>query len=188
LGENLRKVNESRCSADFVVFQTCREKKGMTESVEHITSEVRRFVESSFSYEVFDVTFKPVHGRMVLEVMLDSPDGIKVKDCEKVSKALSDYLDETDLIHRAFTLEVSSPGVERVFKRRVDYERHVGKLVKWTLLEPESGHKEVFQARLQEFSPDKIVVRSEKGLREFPLTMVKEARAVFEFPPKLQRG
>jgi len=160
----------------------------VTESVERITTEVRRFVESSFSYEIFDVTFKPVHGQMVLEVTIDCVDGIKVKDCEQVSKALSDYLDETDLIHRAFTLEISSPGVERVFKRQVDYERHVGKLVKWTLLATETSQKEVFQARLQEFSPEKIVVRSDKGLREFPLTMVKEARAVFEFPPKLQRG
>lgn len=160
----------------------------MTESVGHITATVRRYVEDSFSYEVFDVTFKPVHGRMVLEVMIDSADGIIVKDCELVSKALSDYLDETDLIHRAFTLEVSSPGVERVFRRQVDYERHIGKLVKWTLMATETGPKEVFQARLQEFSKEKIVVRSEKGLREFPLTMVKEARAVFEFPPKLPRG
>ncbi len=160
----------------------------MAESVEKITTEVRRFVEDSFSYEVYDVTFKPVNGRMVLEVMLDCAEGIKVKDCETVSRALSDYLDETDIIHRAFTLEVSSPGVERVFKRQVDYERHVGRLVKWTLTGSEDGKKEVFQARLQEFSPERIVVRSDKGLREFPLTMVKEARGVFEFPPKLQRG
>lgn len=160
----------------------------MAESVEKITAEIRRFVEDSFSYEVYDVTFKPVNGRMVLEVMIDSPDGIKVKDCETVSRGLSDYLDETDIIHRAFTLEVSSPGVERIFRRQVDYERHVGRLVKWTLVNEEDGKKEVFQARLQEFSPDRIVVRSDKGLREFPLTMVKEARGVFEFPPKLQRG
>ncbi len=160
----------------------------MTESVEHITTEVRRFVEASFSYEVYDVTFKQVNRRMVLEVMIDTPDGVTVEDCEKVSRALSDYLDETDLIHRAFTLEVSSPGVERVFKRLVDYERHVGKLVKWTLYDEEKGQKEVFRARLTEFSPEKIVVRSEKGLREFPLKLVKEAQAVFEFPAKMQRG
>ena len=160
----------------------------MTESVQKITTEVRHFVETKCSYEVYDVTYKPVQGRMVLEVMIDSPEGIKVKDCEKVSRALSEFLDDTDLIHRAFTLEVSSPGVERIFKREVDYERHIGRLVKWKLYDPEEGKKEVFQARLQEFSPEKIVVRSDKGLREFPLTLVKEARGVFEFPPKLQRG
>ncbi len=160
----------------------------MTESVDHITSEVRRFVESSFSYEIYDVTFKQINRNMVLEVTIDSPDGVTVQDCEKVSRGLSDFLDETDLIHRAFTLEVSSPGVERVFKRLVDYERHIGKLVKWTLMDEEKGQKEVFRARLTEFSPEKIVVRSEKGLREFALKQVKEARAVFEFPAKSQRN
>ncbi|NCB37384.1 MAG: ribosome maturation factor RimP [Erysipelotrichia bacterium] len=159
----------------------------MTESVDKITAEVRRYVEDSFSYEIFDVTFKPVNRQMVLEVVIDKPNGVTVEDCEKVSRGLSDYLDETDLIHRAFTLEVSSPGVERVFKRQVDYERHIGCMVKWTLIDEEKGSKEVFRARLQEFSPEKIVVRSEKGLREFPLTMVKEARAILEFPPKMQR-
>ena len=160
----------------------------MSESVGHITAEVRRFVESTFSYEVYDVTYKPVNRGMVLEVAIDSPDGVTVQDCETVSRGLSDYLDETDLIHRAFTLEVSSPGVERIFKRQVDYERHVGKMVKWTVFDEVKGQKEVFQARLTEFSPEKITVRSEKGLREFPLKQVKEAQAVFEFPAKLQRG
>lgn len=160
----------------------------MNENIERITSEVRRFVESSFSYEIYDVTFKRVGKQMVLEVFLDKPEGINVNDCEIVSRALSDYLDEVDLIPDAFTLEVSSPGIERVFKRQVDYERHVGKLVKWTLLsKDETGktHKEVFEARLKEFAPERIVVETDKGLREFPLSNVKEAQAVFEFPKEL---
>lgn len=172
----------------ILLFFRVGKEKNMSESVDKIKSDVKAFVEDSFPYEIFDITYKPVLGRMVLEVTIDSPDGVTVEDCEKVSRGLSDFLDEVDLIHRAFTLEVSSPGVERVFKRQVDYERHLGKMVRWTLFDEATGRKEAFKARLQEFSPDRIVVRSEKGLREFPLTMVKEARAVLEFPPKLQRG
>ncbi|MBU1108644.1 MAG: ribosome maturation factor RimP [Candidatus Riflebacteria bacterium] len=160
----------------------------MSESVDKIKADVKAFVANSFPYEIFDITYKPVHGHMVLEVTIDTPDGVTVEDCEKVSRGLSDYLDEVDLIHQAFTLEVSSPGVERVFRRQVDYERHVGRLVRWTLFDESTGRKEAFQARLQEFSPDRIVVRSEKGLREFPLTSVKEAKAILEFPPRMQRG
>lgn len=162
----------------------------MSDSVKETLSEVQKFVESSFNgdYEVYDVTFKQVNRRMVLGVIIDSPDGIKVSDCERVSRALGDYLDETDLIRRTFTLEVSSPGVERLFKREVDYTRNVGRLVKWTISNQETGKKEVFRARLQEYNPDRIVVRYEKGLREFPLSVVKEARAVLEFPSKNRRG
>jgi ribosome maturation factor RimP len=162
----------------------------MTKNRENVIAAVKDFVSKTFSetYEIYDVTYRPANRTMMLEVFIDSPDGITVKDCEKVSRALSDFLDETDLIHCAYTLEVSSPGVERVFKRQVDYERHVGKLVKWTLIDNPEQKKEVFRARLQEFSPDKIVVRSEKGLREFPLKVVKKAQAVLEFPQKKKRG
>lgn len=162
----------------------------MTEQAKAILASVRDFVVNSFSdeYEIYDITYKPVNKTMLLEVIIDSPDGVTVKDCEKVSRALSDYLDEADIIHCNYTLEVSSPGVERVFKRTVDFERNVGKLVKWTIANEPDGKKEVFRARLQEFSPEKIIVRSEKGLREFPFSAVKEARGVLEFPPKMKRG
>ncbi len=157
---------------------------------ENVIERVRDFVEKTFSteYEIYDVSYRPVNRQMLLEVFIDSAEGITVKDCEKVSRALSDYLDEADFIHCNYTLEVSSPGVERIFKRPVDFERHVGKLVKWTLVQPPENRKEVFRARLQEYNPERIVVRSEKGLREFPLSVVKEARAVLEFPPRVKRG
>ena len=162
--------------------------KAINEEVERIINEVRKFVEGSFSYEIYDVTFKKIGKQKVLEVFIDTPEGVTVDDCEKVSRGLSDYLDEVDLIAEAFTLEVSSPGIERVFKRQVDYERHIGKLVKWTLRKEGADgkiHKEVFEARLQEFSPDKIVVKNDKELREFPLSVVKEAQAVFEFSKEM---
>lgn len=160
----------------------------MDKDTERITNEIRKFVIDSFPYEIYDVTLKKIGKKKVLEVFIDSPKGVTVDDCEKVSRSLSDYLDEVDIIPDAFTLEVSSPGVERVFKRQVDYERHVGKLVKWTLQsEGTDGkvRKEVFEARLHGYSPDKIIVQTDKELRELPLSSVKEAQAVFEFPKEL---
>jgi ribosome maturation factor RimP len=155
-----------------------------------VKAKVRSFVESAFAetYEVFDVTLKPVQGRLVLEVTIDAPGGIHVHDCETVSRALDAFLDEQDLIHRQFTLEVSSPGAERFLKRQVDFERHVGRLVRWVLLATPEGPKQAFQGRLLEFTPTRIVVQGEKGLREFPLDRVETAQAVLEFPPRLKRG
>ena len=100
----------------------------MVQSAPEIIEKVQAFIMDSFSelYEIYDITYKPINRKMVLEVIIDSPSGIKVEDCEKVSRALSEHLDETDLIHRTYTLEVSSPGVERILKRKVDYERHIG--------------------------------------------------------------
>ena len=160
----------------------------MENETERIINDVRKFVENSFPYEIYDVTLKKLGKKKVLEVFIDSPGGVTVDDCEKVSRGLSDYLDEVDIIPDAFTLEVSSPGIERILKRRVDYERHIGKLVKWTLQSEGTDGKvrnEVFEARLQEFTPESIKVQTEKELRELPLSSVKEAQAIFEFPEEL---
>ena len=152
---------------------------------------VTNYVTSSFSglYEIYDVTYKPINRKMVLEVIIDNAEGIRVEDCEIVSRSLSEYLDEVDLIHKTYTLEVSSPGVERFMKRLVDYERHIGRLIKWYLKDSdEKDKREVFRARLQEFSPDNIVVSQNKKLRSFPLSSVEKARAILEFPQKGKRG
>ena len=151
---------------------------------------VRDFVESSFGgeYEIYDVTLKHANGRLVLEVFIDREEGIKVEDCEIVSRELSKFLDEEDLIHRHYTLEVSSPGAERELKRPVDFRRQVGRLVRWALHPEGDQPREVFKARLQEFLEDRVVVQTEGGLREFPTTRIEQARAVLEFPAALKPG
>lgn len=153
---------------------------------EGVLEKVRTFIESTFEgrYEIYDLQFKTIDKRLYLQIFLDSPDGIGIQDCEKVSRGLSVFLDEQDLIHRRYLLEVSSPGVERVFKRQVDFERHIGKLVKWTMKPSGERGREVFKARLQVFSPERITVLAEEGQRDFPLEAVEQARAVLEFPRK----
>jgi len=151
-----------------------------------VVDRVRTFVESTFSgkVDVYDVLFRAGKRRCTLEVKIDSPTGVTVSDCETVSRALSKHLDEVDLIHLPYNLEVSSPGAERRLLRPVDYERQVGRLVRWVLKPQAEGLKEVFQARLQEFNPPTIRVSTEKELREFPLSQVDDARVVLEFPRK----
>lgn len=153
-------------------------------------TKIRTFVESSFSgqYEVYDLLLKPENRTLVLGILIDSPAGIRIQDCEVVSRAVEKFLDENDLIHRQYTLEVSSPGVERILKRPVDFERHLGRLVRWILKPSGETPRETLRGRLQEFAPSRIVVQAESGLREFPLDRVEEARAVFEFPSKPKHG
>ncbi|MBF0406198.1 MAG: ribosome maturation factor RimP [Candidatus Riflebacteria bacterium] len=154
-----------------------------------VTDKVKSFIETTFGgqYEIYDVVMRSVSKRLMLQVFIDKPEGINIADCERVSRSLSCWLDEEDLIHRQYYLEVSSPGVERVLKREVDFQRMVGKLVKWTMRSSEEGSKhKVFNARLQEYYPDRVVVLTEKGTREVLLSEIEEARAVLEFPRKVQ--
>lgn len=162
----------------------------MSQDTGMVLANVRSFIEQTFAgrYDLYDVSLKQINRQLTLEVKIDSESGIKVEDCETVSRALEEYLEEADLIHHQYTLEVSSPGVERLLKRPVDYTRQLGRLVRWHLRPEGDASKEVFDGRLQAFEEDKAIVLTETGTREIPLSRVREARVVFEFPAKTKRG
>lgn len=80
--------------------------------------------------EIFDVDFKHQKTRSVLNIVIDDPDGyVSVDQCEQFSKEISPLLDvESDIEN--YTLEVSSPGLDRTMRKIEDFERFNGKLVK----------------------------------------------------------
>jgi ribosome maturation factor RimP len=158
----------------------------MKQEHDNLIKEVSAYIERSFTYEIYDITFKQINRQMVLEIKIDSPNGIMVSDCEAVSRGVGEYLDTVDLIKREYVLEVSSPGIERVFKRPVDYERHIEKLVKFRVKNPETGKVEVFEGRLKKYTPERVKVQIAKELRDINLTDIEKAQAVFEFPVKLK--
>jgi len=77
--------------------------------------------------------------RSVLRVFIDKPGGVTLDDCERAHVALGPALDVADPFPHAYTLEVSSPGLDRPFKRIQDYRRAVGKRVSVKLREPQAG-------------------------------------------------
>src|SRR5256886_7281468 len=80
------------------------------------------------------------HGtRTVIRVFVDKPGGVVVGDCEQVHLSLGHALDVEDPIPHAYTLEVSSPGLDRPLRRREDFQRSVGKLVSVKLRRPHNG-------------------------------------------------
>jgi ribosome maturation factor RimP len=77
--------------------------------------------------------------RSIVRVFIDKPGGVTVKDCERAHVALGPALDVADPFPHAYTLEVSSPGLDRPFKRLQDYQRAVGKQVSVKLRQPLNG-------------------------------------------------
>jgi ribosome maturation factor RimP len=74
-----------------------------------------------------------------VRVFIDKPEGVTLEDCERAHKALGPALDVADPFPHAYTLEVSSPGLDRPFKRLQDYRRAIGKRVTLKLREPLAG-------------------------------------------------
>jgi ribosome maturation factor RimP len=130
--------------------------------------------------ELVHVEFK---GGM-LRLVIDRPDGgVSVDDCATVSRQVSALLDVVDFGPSHYVLEVTSPGLDRPLYRPEDYGRFVGRLARFTVLEPEGG-KRTEVGRLEGYDPDRGVVsfRKEEGqeLVELPLAIIDNARLEIE--------
>jgi len=89
--------------------------------------------------ELVDVICVGQGSRSVVRVLISKPGGVTIADCEQAHKALGPALDVADPFPHAYTLEVSSPGLDRPFKRLQDYQRAVGKEVSLKLRQPLEG-------------------------------------------------
>lgn len=92
-------------------------------------------------YELVELEYGAGHGRGTLRVFIDAAAGIGVDDCERVSREISALLDVEDPIPGAYTLEVSSPGFDRVLRTREHFGRFVGSRVFVELKEPRAGRR-----------------------------------------------
>lgn len=93
----------------------------------------------ALALELVDVEYAGQGHGMVLRVFIDKPGGVTVHDCEQAHLSLGHALDVEDLVAHAYTLEVSSPGLDRPLKRREDYARALGKQVNLKLRQPREG-------------------------------------------------
>ena len=92
--------------------------------------------------ELWDVEYVREAGSWYLRLYIDKAGGVDILDCEQVSRAVSDLLDEADPIEGSYTFEVSSAGAERPLKRPGDYERFMGSPVLVKLYKARDGRKE----------------------------------------------
>ena len=89
--------------------------------------------------ELVDVVCVGQGPRSIIRVLIDKSGGVSIADCEQAHKALGPALDVADPFPHAYTLEVSSPGLDRPFKRPQDYQRAIGKEVSLKLRQPLEG-------------------------------------------------
>lgn len=110
--------------------------------VTELTAKLALPVVEEAGCELWDVEYVREAGTWFLRVYIDKEGGVDILDCEKVSRALSDLLDEADPIEGSYTLEVSSAGAERPLKRPGDFERFMGSPVAVKLYKAQGGRKE----------------------------------------------
>lgn len=113
-------------------------------------------------YELYDLTFEKKGKDWILVLFIDSPKGISLDDCETVSRFISTVLDEEDPIEQSYTLEVSSPGIDRVLKKDSHYQANIDQKIKVNLFAPVDGSKN-YQGLLLSFDNDYLSLELENG-------------------------
>ncbi len=93
----------------------------------------------------------------IVRVFIDKPNGVTHKDCTELSHYLGTILDVEDFIHSSYTLEVSSPGLERGLYKRKDYERFAGSLAKLKSRNPINGQRN-FRGRILGIDGDEVLI------------------------------
>lgn len=129
---------------------------------------------------IYDVEYVKEGSDYYLRAYIDKPEGVNIRDCENVSRALSDALDEEDFIPDAYILEVSSPGLGRTLKKDKHLQASIGQEVEIKLFKPIDKCKE-FSGTLESFDAENIVIREGESTRTFARSDVALIRLAFDF-------
>lgn len=132
--------------------------------------------------EIVDVQMLGGGGSRLLRIFIDKPQGVTHADCEFISQNVGTILDVEDVIPGArYTLEVSSPGVERKLTKPQEFERFVGQKVKVVLRQPVENQRHWVGA-LTSFAEGIITLEPSPGRSvQFPLDQVEKANLKFEW-------
>ena len=145
-------------------------------------------VASGYGLEIFDVQLRREAVGMVLRVRIDRPgpaasadESVSVGDCANVSRDLSAILDVEDLVPTAYTLEVSSPGLDRPLRSEAEYRRFAGRRAKVVMREPIDGQGFV-RGRLAGVERGDVLIDADNGRRaRVPLGNITRANLEVEF-------
>ncbi|HYS42363.1 MAG TPA: ribosome maturation factor RimP [Geobacteraceae bacterium] len=156
----------------------------MTDVVSRVTG-LAGPVLSSLGLELVDIEYKREGRAMVLRLFIDREGGITLEDCATVSRELAEILEVEDFISAQYTLEVSSPGLNRPLKKAADYERYRGRLIRiktFELLPDDAGNpRKTFLGDLLGLDGGIVRVKLKEGQTAgIPLEKIAKANLEFE--------
>lgn len=138
-------------------------------------SELLAPVVADLGYELWELEYASRASGGLLRLYIDSPDGISLDDCERVSRAVSETLDAADPIPGHYTLEVSSPGLDRVLRTREHFQRFAGERVRVEMHQPVEGRKR-FSGRLLQVDEEAITLEQDGGRVSLSIDGIHRAR------------
>lgn len=130
--------------------------------------------------ELVELQFRRELSGWVLRLIIDRENGVGIDDCSRISREIAHLLEVEDPIEQAYTLEVSSPGLDRPLKRERDFLRCKGKKAKVVVLEPIDGKNQCI-GLIEEVTQEAVTLRTDTDIVVIPFIRMKRARLVVEF-------
>jgi ribosome maturation factor RimP len=150
------------------------------EEIVQEVAEMLRPIAQRYGLETVEVSVSGDARRSVLRVLMDRPDGgITVDECAKVSEALSRQLDLYDFFTHPYTLEVSSPGLDRPLRSDADFRRFAGRKAEVTTVAPVDGQRR-FRGVLLGVLGEAVVLQVDQKQIQLPKQQIAQARLIVE--------
>ena len=131
----------------------------------------------NIGYSLYDVEYAQEGQNYYLRIFIDSPKGIDLNDCEKVSNEINELLDQADYIKEQYFLEVSSPGVERILRKDSHLAQNIGKQVEAKLYKKDENGNKNYIGELKAFDNDTITIDEFK----FDRKNIAQLKTVFDW-------
>lgn len=148
-----------------------------------IKSEVREIVEpiiEAEGMELVDIQYQRESGGYILRLLIDHEGGVKVDECAMISKEVDKRLENLDILQGRYTLEVSSPGLNRPLTKEADFHRFAGQLIKVKTYAKIDGKKS-FIGNLLSCHDTLIEIECENHVTQIPLDAIAKANLEYEF-------
>ena len=142
----------------------------------NIEQKVENLIEEKIQkigYELYDVEYAKEGKNYFLRIFIDSPNGIDLNDCEKVSNEINEILDEADYIKEQYFLEVSSPGIERILKKDKHLKQKIGKEVEIKLFKKDEKANKQYIGILTNYNENEIIINEDTKIERKNIAQIK---------------
>ncbi len=135
---------------------------------------------AELGFELVDVEYFAMHGQWVLRLYIDKTGGVTIDDCARVSRELGPLIDVKDVITHRYTLEVSSPGVDRPLKKEADFVGAIDEKIKVRMAKPTPGRRN-YTGVLKRLDERMLYLEVDGDTVSLSRSDIEKANLVYEF-------
>ena len=152
----------------------------MASNIESKVDSLLRKIIEDLGYELYDVVYEKEAKDYYLRIFIDKDGGVDLNDCETVNNAINDILDEADYIKDQYFLEVSSPGLERVLRKKEHFLKQIGNEIMVKLYSPIDKKKE-FSGILTYYNDEDLGLDIQGNEVKIDLKNIALAKTIFNW-------